>query len=124
MFVVLILLLLVGVGVVLVLGFGVIGVKISVEIGVIVFDFWIWFGFGFFLVLNLETGTGFLPKDTAIHHQTWILRLVQDALKESKLVPSQVFGNESPLFKMRKKKEDGIGKNRNHIITSSSHKKF
>lgn len=28
-------------------------------------------------------GEGFLPKDTAKHHRTWVVRLVQQALKEA-----------------------------------------
>jgi N6-L-threonylcarbamoyladenine synthase len=30
-------------------------------------------------------GEGFLPKDTAIHHRAWLVRLVQKALVESKI---------------------------------------
>eukprot|EP00796_Vickermania_ingenoplastis_P003593 gene3593-2534_t len=36
------------------------------------------------------TGTGFLPRATADHHSYEILRLVQDALKESGLAPDDV----------------------------------
>ena len=28
-------------------------------------------------------GTGFLPKDTALHHREWIVSLIKKALKES-----------------------------------------
>eukprot|EP00008_Paramoeba_atlantica_P004668 CAMPEP_0201490150 /NCGR_PEP_ID=MMETSP0151_2-20130828/25278_1 /ASSEMBLY_ACC=CAM_ASM_000257 /TAXON_ID=200890 /ORGANISM="Paramoeba atlantica, Strain 621/1 / CCAP 1560/9" /LENGTH=309 /DNA_ID=CAMNT_0047875993 /DNA_START=44 /DNA_END=970 /DNA_ORIENTATION=+ len=35
-------------------------------------------------------GSGFLPKDTARHHQKWVLKLVQDALREAKISPSQL----------------------------------
>jgi len=35
-------------------------------------------------------GTGFLPRETAVHHQQHILRLVGEALKEAKLQPSQI----------------------------------
>lgn len=35
-------------------------------------------------------GSGFLPKDTARHHRSWILHLVKAALAEAKIEPSQV----------------------------------
>lgn len=30
-------------------------------------------------------GEGFLPKDTAIHHRSWIIKLIKRSLKESNL---------------------------------------
>ncbi|KAI9722092.1 MAG: putative tRNA threonylcarbamoyladenosine biosynthesis protein kae1 [Chrysothrix sp. TS-e1954] len=35
-------------------------------------------------------GTGFLPKDTAIHHRRWVVRLVKWALHQSGLTPKDV----------------------------------
>lgn len=35
-------------------------------------------------------GMGFLPRDTAEHHTREILRLVQEALEEAKIVPAQI----------------------------------
>jgi len=35
-------------------------------------------------------GEGFLPKDTARHHRRWVLKLVQAALDEAKIVPSHL----------------------------------
>ena len=35
-------------------------------------------------------GTGFLPKDTALHHRAWVVRLVKQALKQAGLVPQDV----------------------------------
>jgi len=35
-------------------------------------------------------GTGFLPRETALHHQQHIVALVQEALAEAKLTPSQI----------------------------------
>ncbi|CAG9463405.1 unnamed protein product [Pedinophyceae sp. YPF-701] len=35
-------------------------------------------------------GTGFLPRETAVHHQEWILKLVEQALEEAKLRPEQL----------------------------------
>jgi hypothetical protein len=39
------------------------------------------------LFITIVTGFGFLPKDTALHHQAHILKLVQMALKEAQLQP-------------------------------------
>jgi N6-L-threonylcarbamoyladenine synthase len=33
------------------------------------------------------SGTGFLPKETAAHHRTHIIRLVREALEEAKIKP-------------------------------------
>jgi N6-L-threonylcarbamoyladenine synthase len=35
-------------------------------------------------------GTGFLPKDTALHHRAWVVKLVKQALKQANLKPSDV----------------------------------
>lgn len=35
-------------------------------------------------------GTGFLPKDTALHHRQWVVRLVKRALAQAKLSPSHL----------------------------------
>lgn len=35
-------------------------------------------------------GTGFLPRETALHHQQHIVALVQEALREAKLSPAQI----------------------------------
>jgi len=35
-------------------------------------------------------GTGFLPKDTALHHRQWVVRLVKRALAQAKLTPAQL----------------------------------
>ncbi|KAJ3364267.1 putative tRNA threonylcarbamoyladenosine biosynthesis protein kae1 [Allomyces javanicus] len=35
-------------------------------------------------------GTGFLPKDTAVHHREWILPLIQQALKDAKITPKDI----------------------------------
>jgi hypothetical protein len=35
-------------------------------------------------------GTGFLPRETALHHQEWVLPLVEQALEEAGVAPSQV----------------------------------
>lgn len=35
-------------------------------------------------------GEGFLPKDTALHHRAWVVKLIYRALKESNLTPSQI----------------------------------
>ncbi|EFN52171.1 hypothetical protein CHLNCDRAFT_27124 [Chlorella variabilis] len=35
-------------------------------------------------------GQGFLPRETAMHHQEWAVRLVQQALKEGNVTPSQI----------------------------------
>ncbi|GBF97741.1 tRNA N6-adenosine threonylcarbamoyltransferase-like [Raphidocelis subcapitata] len=35
-------------------------------------------------------GTGFLPRETALHHQEWVLPLVQRALEEAGVSPSDV----------------------------------
>ena len=35
-------------------------------------------------------GTGFLPRETAIHHQQTIVALVKEALDEAKLVPNDI----------------------------------
>jgi N6-L-threonylcarbamoyladenine synthase len=35
-------------------------------------------------------GTGFLPKETAEHHRTKILPLIQDALKEAKMTLNDI----------------------------------
>lgn len=35
-------------------------------------------------------GTGFLPRETALHHQQHIIALVKEALAEAKLDPSRV----------------------------------
>ncbi|KAB8416343.1 hypothetical protein FH972_024863 [Carpinus fangiana] len=35
-------------------------------------------------------GTGFLPKDTALHHRRWVVRLVKRALLQSRLAPADV----------------------------------
>ena len=35
-------------------------------------------------------GQGFLPRETAVHHQEWAVRLVQQAMAEAGLAPSQI----------------------------------
>jgi N6-L-threonylcarbamoyladenine synthase len=35
-------------------------------------------------------GTGFLPKDTAIHHRAWIVRLIKQSLRQASLKPSDI----------------------------------
>lgn len=35
-------------------------------------------------------GTGFLPKDTALHHRSWVVRLVKQALEQASLTPTDV----------------------------------
>ncbi len=35
-------------------------------------------------------GTGFLPRETAVHHQTWILPLVKQALADAKISPAEL----------------------------------
>lgn len=35
-------------------------------------------------------GTGFLPRETAVHHQEWVLKLVDEALKEANLKPQDI----------------------------------
>lgn len=32
---------------------------------------------------NSPPGTGFLPKDTAIHHRTWVVRLIKQAVRQA-----------------------------------------
>jgi N6-L-threonylcarbamoyladenine synthase len=39
---------------------------------------------------NAPPGEGFLPKDTALHHRAWIVRLVNQALKEANVTPDQI----------------------------------
>jgi N6-L-threonylcarbamoyladenine synthase len=39
---------------------------------------------------NSPPGTGFLPKDTAVHHRKWIIRLIKEALHHAKLSPKDV----------------------------------
>lgn len=35
-------------------------------------------------------GQGFLPRETALHHQEWAVRLVQQALAEAGVTPDQI----------------------------------
>ena len=35
-------------------------------------------------------GTGFLPRETALHHQQHIVALVQEALTEARLTPADI----------------------------------
>lgn len=35
-------------------------------------------------------GQGFLPRETALHHQEWAVRLVQQALAEAKVSPQDI----------------------------------
>ena len=35
-------------------------------------------------------GQGFLPRETALHHQEWAVRLVQQALREAGVAPAQI----------------------------------
>lgn len=35
-------------------------------------------------------GQGFLPRETALHHQDWAVRLVQQALAEAKVSPQDI----------------------------------
>lgn len=35
-------------------------------------------------------GQGFLPRETALHHQDWAVRLVQQALAEAKISPQDI----------------------------------
>jgi N6-L-threonylcarbamoyladenine synthase len=35
-------------------------------------------------------GTGFLPKDTALHHRAWVVRLIKQALKQARLSPADI----------------------------------
>ena len=35
-------------------------------------------------------GHGFLPRETALHHQEWAVRLVQQALQEAGVTPQQI----------------------------------
>lgn len=35
-------------------------------------------------------GQGFLPRETALHHQEWAVKLVQQALEEADILPSQI----------------------------------
>ncbi|KAI9672225.1 MAG: putative tRNA threonylcarbamoyladenosine biosynthesis protein kae1 [Alyxoria varia] len=35
-------------------------------------------------------GTGFLPKDTALHHRRWVVRLVKRAMQQAGLAPSDL----------------------------------
>lgn len=35
-------------------------------------------------------GQGFLPRETALHHQEWAVKLVQQALAEAGVTPSQI----------------------------------
>jgi N6-L-threonylcarbamoyladenine synthase len=35
-------------------------------------------------------GTGFLPKDTALHHRAWVVRLVKQALKQANVSPKEI----------------------------------
>jgi N6-L-threonylcarbamoyladenine synthase len=39
---------------------------------------------------NSPPGTGFLPKDTALHHRAWVVRLVKQALKQAGLRPKDI----------------------------------
>ena len=39
---------------------------------------------------NAPTGQGFLPKDTAIHHRSVVLDVVQEALEEANIKPSEI----------------------------------
>lgn len=35
-------------------------------------------------------GQGFLPRETALHHQEWAVRLVQQALADAKISPQDI----------------------------------
>lgn len=35
-------------------------------------------------------GEGFLPKDTALHHRAWIVKLIRQSLAEANIKPSQI----------------------------------
>jgi N6-L-threonylcarbamoyladenine synthase len=39
---------------------------------------------------NAPPGEGFLPKDTAIHHRAWVVKMVKAALQEACLSPQDV----------------------------------
>jgi N6-L-threonylcarbamoyladenine synthase len=39
---------------------------------------------------NSPPGTGFLPKDTALHHRAWVVRLIKQALRQARLRPEDV----------------------------------
>ena len=41
-------------------------------------------------------GTGFMPRETALHHQQVIVPLVQECLKEAKLTPKVICLGEQP----------------------------
>jgi N6-L-threonylcarbamoyladenine synthase len=35
-------------------------------------------------------GTGFLPKDTALHHRGWVVRMIKQALRQARLLPKDI----------------------------------
>ena len=35
-------------------------------------------------------GTGFLPKDTAVHHRKWVVRLIKQSLHQAGLLPKDI----------------------------------
>ena len=39
---------------------------------------------------NSPPGEGFLPKDVARHHRTWVVKMVKDAMKEARLKAADV----------------------------------
>lgn len=39
---------------------------------------------------NAPPGAGFLPKDTAMHHRAWVVRLVKRAMSQAQLTPADI----------------------------------